>query len=593
MLKEYLKFNETKKANPGSTRKLCVILSRYLETGNIIDYETLFYGYNDDIIELLEPVWIDRLNQTYKKKEYYGERFLFDQLKKQKPIEIKQMFNKYTNLNYDEIINIIHEKKYEDLLLEDCIKELLVKDYKVNKIKKYYTENAYRETIIDDKKEENEDKIIDNKIIDDNIKIDDDKIIDNKIIDDKIINDTIIDDETIDDGTIIEKKYININLTTKILIENKEKIEYIMSNIKTAEYIDDIIKILDEKNNIKKKIQIKNTKKPETILLKDSEKNIKYNIEWHYLINKNIKRKSNEIYKACIERLLLFLNQSIDTCNLSIFTQHSTFNKIQDYLIKKKNSTKYAYYKIINIYLSKYLQITKHKIDYGLSNMYEQEQMKYENELMDLKSVINFNDLLDKINFIMNNKKINNDYRIILYIYMYGYKTPDQNPIGVLRYSDLLNTVHNMNGDENIKLNNIDYINKKWIFNENFTKNKKHREFDIDDEFLNGLKQLRFSKSEKLLSLPRTCSRNIYRWNIKYNLKSLNEMRKSCEIYINSGIMFKDRGEKITYQMGHSKKVANRYYNRRDISENYIKQNEDDSSDEEFEFKVQDALNDN
>ena len=220
MLKEYLKFNETKKANPGSTRKLCVILSRYLETGNIIDYETLFYGYNDDIIELLEPVWIDRLNQTYKKKEYYGERFLFDQLKKQKPIEIKQMFNKYTNLNYDEIINVIHEKKYEDLLLEDCIKELLVKDYKVNKIKKYYKENAYIETIIDDKKEENEDKIIDY-----NIKIDNDKIID-------------------------EKKYININLTTKILIDNKEKIEYIISNLINTEYIDDIIKILNEKNNI-------------------------------------------------------------------------------------------------------------------------------------------------------------------------------------------------------------------------------------------------------------------------------------------------------------------------------------------------------
>jgi hypothetical protein len=130
------------------------------------------------------------------------------------------MFNKYTNLNYDEIINIIHEKKYEDLLLEDCIKELLVKDYKVNKIKKYYKENAYIETIIDDKKEENEDKIIDY-----NIKIDNDKIID-------------------------EKKYININLTTKILIDNKEKIEYIISNLINTEYIDDIIKILNEKNNI-------------------------------------------------------------------------------------------------------------------------------------------------------------------------------------------------------------------------------------------------------------------------------------------------------------------------------------------------------
>lgn len=308
------------------------------------------------------------------------------------------------------------------------------------------------------------------------------------------------------------------------------------------------------------------------ILEKIKTKETEY-IEWEKFYNDKIKSVSNKIYRKSMEKILLYLNQDIKKCNLMILYNKDTIDLIDKFLQDYKDSTKYGYYKIINIYLLKYIKLTDTNIDYGVFNNYIKKQLSYEGSLMDVKNVIEFKDLQEKMLYIFNNKKINNDFRMILYIYMYGYNSETDMLIGILRYSDLINTLIKYDDEEIKNKNYIDIKLKKWFFKKKATKNGKEREFDIDEKFIENILKIHDKSSNKLLTLKKTTTRNIYNWNKKYDLPTLNEMRKSCVIYINSGVILKNKGEIITYQMGHTNKTENIYYN---ISERLEKMNPTD-----------------
>ena len=282
-------------------------------------------------------------------------------------------------------------------------------------------------------------------------------------------------------------------------------------------------------------------------------------LDWSECYNADIKDVSNKMYMEDMKRILTYLNVNTDKCDLRIFAQEETYDKIVYFLKDFQDTTKYKYYRDINIYLEKYLKLTSIKMDYDLYNKYIKKKLEYKKAKMINKKIPKFEDILIKIKEILKIKRLLTDLRIILIIYSYGFDDEKSNPIGILRHSDLLNTIYKTTETDIVDFNYIDIQKKKWFFLKNATKNSKDREINLDDKFLKEL--IKYKNSTKLLYDVKTHKTNLYRWLKSYGLPNLNTLRKSCEIYLNSGKFSKDKGEIITYNMGHTKEVANEYYN--------------------------------
>jgi hypothetical protein len=332
----------------------------------------------------------------------------------------------------------------------------------------------------------------------------------------------------------------------------KEEIKGYLSLFSQDELYDLIIK----DNKSLKELKYEEYKKNQTPL---SITELKEILSWEECYLDKNKEISNEIYINQMKKILSKLNINIEYCDLRIFKEDETFEKVKSLIKTECHNTKCQIIKIIKIYLKNFIPKTGIKLPnhiYYLYEYYYEELSKKENITKETEKIIKFKELLElmwaileeKIELTPEQKTYNNIIKIICLIYSYGYK--DEGPkIGVLRYSDMMNTII-LKEERETELNYISYIEKKWYFRANYTKNKKDRSIDLTEDFLIKLDNYRSkTKNDYLFMYNYKHVKSLIKIISIYNLPKLNDMRKSAEQYsyenfssVEGGIYAKNNG---------------------------------------------------
>ena len=214
MLKTILEENEHSTLE--LVRLLSINLLYYIDTNNLIDLKTLFYGFYIETLNLYEKSWQDRIEKAIKHPKN-RTIFLTNKIGKKDQNYIKKQFEKKTQLNYDNLIELITSKEYLITDFTKRSKEII---------------NIEDPEIITDEIEhkETEEKII-NNTIEENTKLKTLQLLEINIftinIPGKIQTKKIKKDP-------YEKLLYFLNLDqkqTKILMENKTELLYILKKI--------------------------------------------------------------------------------------------------------------------------------------------------------------------------------------------------------------------------------------------------------------------------------------------------------------------------------------------------------------------------
>lgn len=279
------------------------------------------------------------------------------------------------------------------------------------------------------------------------------------------------------------------------------------------------------------------------------------------LLKKFNKMETGELrYNQLLRIMKIFNHKRI---NLSLFLEEKTYYKILDFFDREKfkPGTKISYLKSITTLLNYFTdRIPELNAEiYGkymfLLNNLENYIEKHKSE----KEVINHLIILEKLKNLLNDDKIKNIYKIIYFIYSYGYDTNDY--IGILRPNDIFNTkIKNYDTNYNF----IDFEKKIWIFNENSTKNSKYREIKISGNFIDNLKKYLIN-DEWLIRINDKLKINTITTTIKTHVNvTASQIRASFVTFINKE---KSLSEALKYanNIGHSHKTAIKDYVRKNI----------------------------
>ena len=299
-------------------------------------------------------------------------------------------------------------------------------------------------------------------------------------------------------------------------------------------------------------------------------------LKWEDCIFDKCTEKTNKIYIRIMKNILNKLGINTEYCDLKIFLEDSTLNRIMDLIKDDCLNTQEQTIQVIKNYLKYFVVKAGLTISYKIYMSYESKHIELDKLLKitkETKDIIKFEDLLELFNNILNdkieltNEQTKNDYNIVIkiicLIYSYGYENNDINKIGILRYQDLLNTeVIYEDIEKDIKYKDIDiekhyisYKDKKWYFKSKYTKNSKDRIIDLSEDFLIKLKELRNkTKTKKLLTKHYKGTSSIIKIIHLYNMPSLNDMRKSAEQYSHDNFDIEE-GLRYTKNLGHTIKT--------------------------------------
>lgn len=336
---------------------------------------------------------------------------------------------------------------------------------------------------------------------------------------------------------------------------------------KKEDKITEPIHIVIEKPKIilKKNIFNKDTYKLTTDKIEDKldlkkEKIPNYSLEWEDCIIKEWRESTYKIFMRHMKLLLKSLKQDTTKCNLKIFTEEDTFDKVIKILHnnpkKYKLNTIISKFKALTLYIINFIPKTDIILEYNKYNKYlshlldlvSKNNIETKNKKINL-DIIDYTEIIKKCNEILSTD--NDDIiKILCYIYKYGFDDPTKNPIGVLRPGDLLNTIITNEYNKDIIYNQLAIKDKIWYFNENLTKNATYRTIILDDEFINNITKLT-EENNFLLGFTDIRPDIICDILYKNGLPNTNMMRASCEIYTNKNYKLKE-GINITNNLGHT-----------------------------------------
>jgi hypothetical protein len=321
--------------------------------------------------------------------------------------------------------------------------------------------------------------------------------------------------------------------------------------------------IIKDNNELKLKKYEEYTEKIKKTDLIKLDNNLLYWSECYLDKNKDI---SNEIYINQMKKILSKLGIDIKYCDLRIFAEEETFDKVKLLIENECHNTKCQIIKIIKIYLNNFAEIAgieiPNKIYYAYEYYYDKLNKK-KNITKDTSDIIKFEDLLVKMYEILNDtiditiqqKQYINLIKIICLIYSYGYDIKEEKKIGILRYCELINTIV-IKDDYKTELNYISYIDKKWYIRAKYTKNKEDREINLTDDFLLKLDKYRNkSKNNYLLMYNYKDTSSIVKIIKLFNLPQLKDMRKSAEQYSYDNFKLQE-GKEYTKNNGHKVKTV-------------------------------------
>lgn len=303
-------------------------------------------------------------------------------------------------------------------------------------------------------------------------------------------------------------------------------------------------------------------------------------IDWGHLDNNNIRDSTALLYLNTIKKIQKKLTGKDDKFYIQFFTDINTPDKVMQCLNNHRKSNNEPYAPSTKALTLK--TICKLTQKPGLSaithNLYSKlldDTEKCIDELNKLRTIPDFNNILKDLRYLLKNSDITN-LRIILWLIIASSDPDSDQNIGVLRFSDIINT--KLSPDKEFSY--IDLNKNVWFINKDKTKNNTQRSFTLNQKVLYGLQKITDMNKRTWLIQNQKGNKynktNYLSKQFKDKIKvSYTTVRASYVTFMNKHLDDVGLCQNIANNMGHTYKTREKDYIR-DILNDYDDDIDDD-----------------
>jgi hypothetical protein len=322
---------------------------------------------------------------------------------------------------------------------------------------------------------------------------------------------------------------------------------------------------VDIQSIVSKKIKV-SVKKYDTKLSLTADQ-LTPSVDWNDLSNINIRVSTLSLYSWYLKKMQQNILDRVDKFYPNFFATESAFAAVVAFLdnYRKKNGSPYALHTkaIFITAICKYTQLS------GLSSVVHQKYTNYlgtlERQIIEFirnRTIPPFEPHIKDIRYLYHKSDIKN-LRVILWIILNSIDLDSDTNIGILRFSDLINTKLS----EDPVFSYIDLQKKIWLIREDQTKNATERTIHVSDKFISGLHNIYGAERTQWLLSNNKCEKYTHTnyFSCQFHDKvgmTYTEMRSSFITYMNEVLDDVGKCEILANNMGHS-------FNTREV--NYVR----------------------